>query len=68
MKNRGDGIWDVNQQKLTNNKDVELSDENLLKSMIEQFNSWTSVKKNNVLILKSCELFKYDIVNKLETF
>lgn len=68
MKNRGDGYWDVNQQKLTNNKDVELSDENLLKSMIEQFNSWTSVKKNNVLILKSCELFKYDIVNKLETF
>jgi hypothetical protein len=68
MKKRGRGIWDVNQQKMSNNKNVNLSDENLVQLMIKQFNSWTNVKKDNVLIIKSCELFENSIVDKLEKF
>jgi hypothetical protein len=68
MKRRGDGIWDVNQRKLSNNINVDLSDENLLTLMINQFNSWTSVKHDNLLIIKSEELFQENIVNKLENF
>ena len=68
MKKRGAGIWDVNQKKLSNNLNTKLSDENLLKLMINQFNVWTSVKRNNVLTIKTNELFKQDIVNKLENF
>lgn len=68
MKNRGDEFWDVNQQKLSNNTDVLLSDENLLKLMIKQFNSWTNIKRNNVLVINSSEIFEHNIVNKLENF
>ena len=68
MKRRGPGFWDVNQRKLSNNLNVTLSDENLLKLMIKQFNSWTNIKDDNVLIIKSEELFEEKIVNKLENF
>ena len=68
MKNRGDGIWDVNQKKLSNNKNIPLSDEILLKLMIEQFNNWTNTERDNVLIIKSNELFEDNITNKLELF
>lgn len=68
MKNRGNGYWDVNQQKLSNNTNVPLSDENLMKLMINQFKSWTDVKRSNVLIVKSSELFQHTIVSKLENF
>ena len=34
--------------------------------MIEQFNSWTNVKRDNVFLIKSNELFEDGIVNKLE--
>jgi len=68
MKNRGRGYWDTNQRKLSNNEKVGLSDDNLLKLMISQFNSWTSVKRDNVLVLKTGELFEQGITKKLETF
>jgi hypothetical protein len=68
MKRRGNGWWDTNQKKLSNNYDVELTDENLLKLMINQFNNWTSQKKDNILIIKSDELFEPHIKNKLELF
>jgi len=68
MKTRGNGIWDVNQKKLSNNINVELSDENLIKLMINQFNNWTNIKRDNVLIIKSWELFEESIVYKLENF
>ena len=68
MKKRGTGFWDINQQKMSNNKNINLSNENLIKLMINQFNSWTDIKRDNVLILKSCELFTNNIVNKLENF
>lgn len=65
-KRRGVGFWDKNQKKLSNNYNVELSDENLLKLMINQFNSWTHIKKDNILVIKSSELFEVGIINKLE--
>lgn len=68
MKRRGEGIWDENQRKMSNNYNINLSDENLLKLMINQFNSWTCKRRNNVLIIKTCELFENSIVNKLESF
>ena len=68
MKNRGEGIWDVNQQKMSNNLDVVLSDENLIELMINQFNNWTNIKRDNVCVIKSCELFENNIVDKLTTF
>ena len=68
MRNRGNGIWDVNQKKLSNNNNITLSDENLIKLMIRQFNSWTSQERDNVLIIKSSEIFEEEIVNKLEQF
>jgi hypothetical protein len=68
MKNRNHGYWDINQQKLSNNNNADLTDENLIKLMINQFNSWTNVKRDNVLIIKSCELFEDSIINKLEGF
>lgn len=36
--------------------------------MIKQFKSWTGIKRDNVLVIKSCELFENNIVNKLEKF
>lgn len=68
MKNRGNGYWDVNQQKLSNNTNVPLSDENLMKLMINQFKSWADIKRSNVLVIKSSELFQHTIVSKLENF
>lgn len=68
MKNRGKGVWDLNQQKMSNNMNINLSDENLIQLMINQFNSWTNIKRDNVLVVKSCELFENNIVNKLESF
>jgi hypothetical protein len=68
MKKRGAHIWDTNQQKMSNNLNVELSDENLINCMINQFNRWTNIKRDNVLIIKNSELFQNSIVNKLEKF
>jgi len=66
QKRRGNGFWDTNQRKLSNNSNIKLSDENLLKLMIDQFNSWTNVQRDNVLVVKSLEIFEDVIVNKLE--
>ena len=66
QKKRGRDLINVNQKKLSNNSNIKLSDENLLKLMIEQFNSWTNVKRDNVFLIKSNELFEDGIVNKLE--
>jgi hypothetical protein len=68
MKNRGKGIWDINQQKMSNDTNVVLSDKNLIELMINQFNNWTNIKRYNVCVIKSCELFENNIVDKLEFF
>ena len=68
QKRRGAEYTDINQKKLSNNENINLSHENLLKLMIKQFNNWTTVKKDNILIIKSSEIFENKIVNKLEQF
>lgn len=68
MKRRGIPCWGSNQQKMRNNLDVELSDEHLLKCMIHQFHSFTETQRENVFVIKSCELFEESIVKKLEHF
>jgi len=68
MKRRGTGYWDVNQQKMSNNYNTHLSDENLLRCMINQFTKWTGSNNNNLLIIKSSEIFNPSIISKLETF
>ena len=67
-KRRGPKIWKVNQQKLTNNLNTILSDENLLQSMFNQFKSWTSTPRNDVLILKMRELFDPSVAQKIQKF
>jgi len=68
VKKRGEGFWDINQQKLSNDENTKLSDENLLKLMLKQINTWINIKKDNVLILKSSEIFEEPILDKLQTF
>ena len=66
MKRRGLGIWGTNQRKLSNNRDIKLEDENLLKLMIKQYNNWKG--HNDVLFVKTNELFEKNILIKLKKF
>ena len=68
MKRRGQGWWDFNQRKLANNRLVSLSDENLLKLMIRQRDSWVKAKSSGLLVIQTKEIFKKDILNKLQIF
>ncbi len=71
-KQRMTGFWDVNQQKLSNKLDVELSDEQLFVRMLTQFVKWTNYirvyKPANVCVVKYEELFQPSIRPKLESF
>ena len=49
MKKRDIGFWDINQKKMSNDINIVLSDENLIKLMINQFNNWTNIKRDNIL-------------------
>lgn len=53
---------------MSNYTNIALSDENLLRLMIRQFHQWTHVKRDNVCIIKSHELFEPTILDKLEPF
>ena len=61
-------IWSLNQKKMSNNYNVKLSNENLLKLILFNFMTWTSVKKDNILILKYEELFNEIGQNKIKNF
>ena len=61
-------IWGINQKKMSNNNNVKLSNENLLRLILFHFKTWTSVKKNNILILKYNDLFKESGQNKIKKF
>jgi len=67
-----EGIWDTNQRKLSNNVDVELSDERLLVLMISHFVKWTNYitvyKPRNIRVVKYEELFQPGIKSELESF
>ena len=68
MKRRGKGFWDINQTKLSNSTNINYSDGNLLRLMIQQFNKWTTFKDNRMIIVKYEELFDETIINKLQVF
>lgn len=69
MKRRGKGYWDTNQRKLSNQKNIELSDENLLRAMIEQFKNWTnSPHKDNVLFIDFRHFFTEETKQKIASF
>lgn len=57
MLNRGTGIYDVNIQKLSNDKNAKISEENLLRLMINQFKNWTKNIGNNILYLSYNDIF-----------
>ena len=58
QRRRRSVCWKDNQIKLSNGNPGNLSDENLLKLMLKQFNSWTKVaNKENVLFLTFQEFF-----------
>ena len=61
-------IWALNQKKMSNNYNVKLSNENLLKLILFNFMTWTSVKKDNILLLKYEELFNEIGQNKIKNF
>ena len=74
QKRRGEGFYDINQQKLSNNKDAPLSDDNLLTLMIRQFHSFTGPetqearKSGRLLILETKDLFSSVGRKKIEDF
>ncbi len=61
-------VNEINQYKLSNNKNIKPSDEYLLQLMIKQFHSFTDQPRKNVLIVKSEELFQPEICDKLKQF
>ena len=67
---RRKGVWSVNQEKMSNNKNIkDKSDENLLRLMIKQFKVWIKhEQKPNVLVLNTSEIFSSSIVNCLQNF
>jgi hypothetical protein len=68
QKRRGTGIYECNQRKLSNDKDIVISDENLLKHMLRQFKSWTSNYDPNVLVVHASDLFQPIISQTIDTF
>jgi len=61
-------IWSINQKKMSNNYNVKLSNENLLRLILFHFKTWTSQKRSNILILKYDELFKEEGIMKIKVF
>jgi hypothetical protein len=68
IKRRGIYYSSFVQQRLSNNENIALSDENLLKLMMKQYEIWSKVNKPNVMIIKSSELFESAILDKLQGF
>lgn len=63
-------IYKANIKKLNNNTNINISDENLFKAMLSQFCKYYEAAKinDNILFIKSEELFKPTIVDKLKKF
>ncbi len=72
MKNRGPGIWDVNQYKLSNGKTKkeDLSDENLKNLMKNQYGKWTNAAKerDDIMTIDYKILFKPEGQFKIEEY
>lgn len=62
------GYWGINQRKLSNNKNVTLSDRNLFESMAKQFTNWKNSNLRNLLFIHYDECFNDSIKEKLSSF
>ena len=60
-------VYQANHRKLSNNLNIEYSDETLLKLMVKQFNSFYE-NRDKLLLIKSSELFENGIDDKLKKF
>ena len=67
VKRRGKLIK-MNYAKMTNNLDSVYTPEKMMRSMINQFHSFTRENRDDVLVLHSKELFQPDISSKLSNF
>jgi hypothetical protein len=67
VKRRGKLIQ-MNYAKMTNNLDSVYTPEKMMRSMINQFHSFTRENRDDVLVLHSKELFQSDISSKLSNF
>jgi GR25 family glycosyltransferase involved in LPS biosynthesis/lipopolysaccharide biosynthesis glycosyltransferase/predicted O-methyltransferase YrrM/mannosyltransferase OCH1-like enzyme len=65
VKRRG---MQMNQWKLANSFNIELTEENLLSLMITQIEKWTSTENKNLLKLEYPEIFKKDCRKKVSKF
>jgi hypothetical protein len=67
VKRRGK-LMKMNYAKMTNNLDSVYTPEKMIRSMINQFHSFTRENRDDVLVLHSKELFQPDISSKLSNF
>ena len=67
VKRRGKLIK-MNYAKMTNNLDSVYTPEKMIRSMINQFHSFTNEKRDDVLVLHSKELFQTNISSKISNF
>lgn len=62
------GFWSINQQKLSNNSNVQLSDKNFLKLMLDQFIKWKNSNLSNILFVNYKDCFDDNFKIKLGNF
>ena len=67
VKRRGKLI-NMNYAKMTNNLNSVYTPEKMIRSMINQFHSFTREKRDDVLVLHSKELFQPNISSKISSF
>ena len=67
VKRRGK-LMNMNYSKMTNNLNAVYTPEKMLRSMINQFHSFTQEKRDDVLVLHSKELFQPNISVKISEF
>jgi hypothetical protein len=58
----------VHRKMNNNNKNVIYTHEKLIRNMITQFHSFTNVKRDDVLVLHSKELFNANVIDKISLF
>ncbi len=68
QKRRGRDLWTLNQQKLSNNLNTQLTDKNFFNLMVNQFIQWKNSNLQNVLFVHYNECFNDNIKIKIGNF
>jgi hypothetical protein len=68
QKRRGRDLWAINQQKLSNNLNTQLTDNIFFNLMVNQFIQWKNSNLSNVLFVNYKECFDDNFKIKLENF